>query len=60
MVLPADMHGTNSYFNTQLRCVNGDTASHKVFKLPVTGDFGVLKSVVQEGAKEKVTSCNVN
>lgn len=60
MVLPADMHGTNSYFNTQLRCVNGATASHKVFKLPVTGDFGVLKSVVQEGAKEKVTSCNVN
>lgn len=39
MVYPADTHATNSYFNTQLCCLNEATASWKVLKLPITGNL---------------------
>lgn len=40
MVYPADTHATNSYFNTQLCCLNEATAAYKVLKLPITGNSG--------------------
>lgn len=40
MVYPADTHAPNSYFNTQLCCLNEATASWKVLKLPITGNLG--------------------
>lgn len=40
MVYPADTHATNSYFNTQLCCLNEATASWKVLKLLITGNHG--------------------
>lgn len=58
MVDPADTHATNSYFNTQLCCLNEAAASCKVLKLPITGNSEGLNVMQQEGCKEKTTSSN--
>lgn len=44
MVYPADTHATNSYFNTQLCCLNGATASWKVIKLLITDNHVEVNS----------------
>lgn len=60
MVDLADTHATNSYFNTQLCCLNEATASYRVLKLPITGNFEGLNVTQQEGCKEKTMSSNRN
>lgn len=53
MVYPADTHTTNSYFNTQLCCLNEATASWKVLKLPITGNLGEVNCEDRKAAKRR-------